>query len=169
MKKALLMIATFGLLSSYSSISFATDSTPSVKPDRERVEFECRFRGCDGKGKENEECWVEGSIKLEERSHKPGTENERREEFIKIKCNDGFTLHSENVASVFEREDLWINASEHGKLASIRIEDLDKDMKSLRNDRNEHVFEADLLTSGFKNINHPSRGECRFKHKEGLN
>lgn len=141
-------IAMLGLL---STVSYASDvNYVSTNNDKK---LECRFHGRDWN--QNDEIHCRASIDLCQESA-PGASNEcqnRNKEDFRIHCSNGFELEVDDFSKDWNDGTLWLNASRHGKIATIKV-DFD--------DRNHNEkFEADLLIAN--RVTRHLEGACWFR------
>ena len=166
MMKLTTAFAAIGLLSTIPSYSFADDLAPGHNDDK-KFEYECKLEGCDNGDDDDLKCWVKGTLCVEDNHfdalHRGCNDNDNS---IEIKCNNHFKLDEKKVATTIEKGTLWVNADEHKKIATLRVEDF---LKALHHGGHHFKADADLLIS--KHLGNADRlsGECKFKKKEHFN
>lgn len=131
---------TLFVLAMFSVIGVAQASTDETAPELSlpSSEFFCKFRGHDFDQNQHLKC----RVKL--RYCQIGaTETEATcstgENFLKIECTNGFDFHSRSLGVSYEDGNKWINADDHHKIATLKIE---------VNSRSRNSLDADLLIGG---------------------
>lgn len=106
----------------FSVIGMAQASADPT-PDREiGEELFCKFRGHDFDQNSHLKCRVKVSfcnITGNEENKNCGA---RDGDFLKIECSNGFDFHSRSLGFSLENGNFWINADDHHKLATLKLE-----------------------------------------------
>jgi hypothetical protein len=152
---------------------------PTLTPIPIGLEFRCELEGRSvgqgsgsGSGSESDNssdhhqhndvrCRVKGNLGCPTMRQGDRVCETKRSE-IEIKCSNGFKLEDEYPAITLQGGDLWINANEHHKLATLRVRDFGAPAAEY-----ERRFKADLY--GTNSVIFSTEGSCRFEYPVPLN
>lgn len=170
--KKLMTLTVLGLLSVVSYANAAgtgTGTTPpeptpvsTVVPDY-HVNLRCRFESrefdqfrdlrCEARVRFCEHKALSDAASVEECRYDG-------KEFFELRCNDGFRLDSREVATDEIRKDLFLNAEEEGRLATIRVKDFDR--YSYERRRSDLMFSTRRFSARLE-------GECQVQKEDQKN
>jgi len=156
--RSIFVLAFVSLISTVPGAFAASMSVPSPTPTPGSQELRCRFEGRDSDQNEGLRCYVRISLCPSAMAPQPGdaqacgTRSER--DAFEVRCTNGYELESRDYAVGRDRDSVWINADERGRLATLRLK-LEAGMQE-RSEGNR----ADLLITN--RVARHLEGRCRL-------
>lgn len=123
--RSIFALALVSLISSVPSAFAATASTPAPAPTPGYRELKCRFEGRDFDQHEGLRCYVRVSLCQSGMalgaSDARVCETRSERDAFEVRCTNGYELESRDFAVGYDHDNIWVNADERGRLATLRL------------------------------------------------
>lgn len=157
--RSIFAMALVGVFSSISMAYAASDVSPLAVPTNgPSQELRCRFEGRGFDQNESIRCFVR--VELCQAKMQPGADRtvcpSNRNEAFEIRCTNGFDLESRDFAVSSDQNNIWINADERGRSATLRLRERVLDEPQFAERRNN----AELIIAN--RVARRLEGKCSF-------